>query len=736
MGEVYRAWDARLERDVALKMLAERLSVDQRALSRFRKEARAIAASAHPNILAIYDAELDHPPLFLATELLVGETLRSTIERSRLPWRRAVEIGAAVADGLATAHEAGIIHRDLKPANIFLPSRGGVKILDFGLALFKFGQDTDGGSLTSTLSDVNLMMGTVGYMAPEQIRCEAITAATDVFSFACVLYEMISGRRAFQRSSPASTIIAILNEEPLPVDECVRDIPRDLNRWIHHCLEKDPARRPQSVRDLALILRDLSEDIPDHRRLAGRGRQTEVESLAVMPFFTSSNSPDAEYLADGMTESLINNLAQLSHLRVVARSTVFRHKGKTVDPLELARELNVHAVLTGRIFQRGEILVIGLELVDTRDGSQLWGQQYKRPLTDIFAIEDELSREVSGRLRVQLTAQERVRLSHRHTENTEAYQLYLRGRHAWNKRTIEGMRQSLSYFQQAIETDPSYARAHTGLADCIQMLGIYGDMDCRQARTRAKAAQKMALAIDDSLGEAHASLGFGLLLFDWKFRDAEQALRRAVELNVGYASAHQWLGFVLGMTTRVEEAQRTLKTAQELDPFSASINTSAIWPVYWARRGNEAVEGFRAAVDFHPGYWVAHYYLALAYTMVGAWDRAVASARQAVELGDSPWKYAGAGFVYAKAGLPDLAREVLAQLDERSRQQYVAPFYSAAVHAGLGDTGEVLRLLEQAVAERYWNVAWLHLDLFWDSMRSDPRFQRLQTETIGMPPFA
>jgi serine/threonine-protein kinase len=404
--------------------------------------------------------------------------------------------------------------------------------------------------------------------------------------------------------------------------------------------------------------------------------------------------------------------------------------------MEIGRELNVHAVLTGRIFQRGEILVIGLELVDTRDGSQLWGQQYKRPLMDIFALEDELSREVSGRLRVQLTAKEHVRLTHRYTENAEAYQLYLRGRHAWNKRTIEGMRQSVRYFDQAIETDPSYARAHTGLADSIQMLAIYGDMDCRPARTRAIASQKMALTIDASLGEAHASMGFGLLLFDWKFRDAEQALRRAVELNAGYASAHQWLGFVLGLTDRVDEARNSMKTAQELDPFSASINTSAVWPIYWARRGSEAVEGFRAAVELHPGYWVAHYYLALAYTMVGAWDRAVASARQSVELGDSPWKFSGAGFVYAKAGLHDLATEVLTQLDERGRQRYVPPFYSAVVHAGLGNTSQALRLLAQAVEERNWQVAHLHVDLFWDSMRSDSRFQRLQTETIGLSPFA
>jgi serine/threonine-protein kinase len=403
--------------------------------------------------------------------------------------------------------------------------------------------------------------------------------------------------------------------------------------------------------------------------------------------------------------------------------------------MELGRELKVDAVLTGRIFQRGEILVIGLELGDTRDGSQLWGQQYKRPLIDIFAIEDELSREVSRRLRVQLTAQEQARLSHRYTENAEAYQLYLRGRHGWNKRTIEGMRQSVSYFEQAIETDPSYARAHTGLADSLQMLGIYGDMDCRQARTKAKAAQKMALEIDDALGEAHASLGLGLLLFDWKFGEAERALRRAVELNAGYASAHQWLGFVLGLTARFEDGQSSLKAAQELDPFSASINTTSVWPLYWARRGNEAVEGFQAAVELHPAYWVAHYYLALAYAMVGTWDKAIASARQAVELGDSPWRFAGAGFVYAKAGLHDLAREVLTQLDERSRQRYVSPFYSAAVHAGLGDTGEALRLLEQAVAQRDWHIAWLHVDLFWDSMRSDSRFQRLQTDTIGLPPF-
>ena len=579
MGDVYRAWDSRLERDVAVKLLREDLPIDDRALSRFRTEARAIAASAHANIVAIYDAELEHPPLFLVTELLQGETLRPLIERCPLPWRRAVEIAASVADGLAAAHETGIIHRDLKPENIFLTSRGIVKILDFGLAQFKFGKSDRSGPLASTVSAVNLITGTIGYMAPEQVRGEAVTAASDVFSLACVVYEMVSGRRAFLRSTPASTLIAILNDEPRSVEEYDQSIPPELNRWIRRCLEKDPSRQPQSAIDLALILRDLTGEKPGSGRPGERGSDAEIGSIAVLPFFTSSNSPDAEYLADGITESLINTFAQLAGLRVVARSTVFRHKGKDVDPIQVGRDLNVQVVLTGRIFQRGEILVIGAELVNVRDGSQLWGQQYKRQLTDIFAIEDELSCAISGRLRAHFTAQEQVRVARRYTEDAKAYQLYLRGRHAWNKRTIEGMRQALSYFDQAIETDPSYARAYTGLADCIQMLGIYGDMDCLPARVRAKAAQEMALQIDDALGEAYASSGFGLLLFDWRFREAEEALRRAVKLNVGYASAHQWLGFVLGMTGRFEELYKSLKIAQELDPFSQHKHKRCMAPI-------------------------------------------------------------------------------------------------------------------------------------------------------------
>jgi len=725
MGEVYRAHDARLERDVAIKTLPERLASDPQALSRFEKEAKAIAALSHANILAIYDAELTKPPLFLVTELLEGETLHQRIMESALPWRRAVEIGALVTEGLAAAHAKGIVHRDLKPANIFLTKDGRVKILDFGLARFKAPLDVEVGTLAPTLTDAVVVMGTVGYMSPEQARCDSIGTASDLFSLGCVLYEMVTGRRAFHRSSPVSTIAAILNDEPLPVTEFVKGIPSELERWILHCLRKDPEQRPQSARDLSMILRDLLTEPDWSGRSVSRGTGPTIDSLAVLPFVTTSSSPDADYLGDGITESLINSFGQLRRLKVMARSTVFRHKGKDIDPLQVGRDLGVKAVLTGRISQRGEILAIGAELVDVNSGSQLWGQQYKRQLTDIFVIQDEISTEISKCLRVQFTGEEHQRLTKHYTENPEAYELYLKGRYAWNKRTLEAMRKALGYFEQAVESDPSYARAHTGMADCCAMLSIYGELAPRQAFTQAKAAQAHALEIDPALGEAHASRGFTLLLFDWHAVQAEERLRHSLELNPGYASAHQWLAFVLGLTGRIAESKAEMKVAQQLDPFSASVNTTAIWPSYWAHRFDEAIEGFRAAAELHPNYWIAHYYLGLSYAHRGDLARATTALREAEAVGDSLWRYAGLGYVYGKAGQPVQAREILAKLDGLSRQQYVPAPVRAAICAGLGEEDQAFEWLERAVEERDWQVAWLTVDPFWDSMRSDPRFNRL-----------
>lgn len=728
MGEVYRAKDTRLGREVAVKVLAERLVFDSAALTRFRMEARSIAALSHPNVLSIYDVELEHAPFFLVTELLEGETVRQRIQRSRMPWRVAVEIGTAVAEGLTEAHAVGILHRDLKPENIFLTKRGGVKILDFGLARFQRGLGNRSSSLASNVSPPGWVMGTLGYLAPEQARGEAVTPSSDIFSLGCVLFEMVSGHKAFRGSTSALTLLATLNDEPARLASYVDNIPPELDRWVHHCLKKDPDARPQSARDLGLILRDLLDERLGDKRGGIAGPRHEFDSLAVLPFVTSNSSPDAEYLADGITEALINNFAQLSQLRVIARSTVFRHKGRDVDPMHVGRALGVPAVLTGRIFQRGDVLVIAAELMDVRNGLQLWGNQYKRQLIDIFAIEEEISREISDRLRVRFAPEEESRLTRRYTDNPEAYQLYLKGRFYWNKRTLESMRQALGYFEQAVASDPSYARAYTGLADCISMLSIYGDLDARQAETRATVAQELALQIDPGLGEAYASRGFTLLLFDWRFPDAESAFRKALELNPGYASAHQWLGFLLGLTGRLDESLAAMETAQRLDPFSASISTSAVWPAYWAHLFDEAIERFRAAAALHPGYWVAHYFLGLAYAQKGEYGRALLALRHAADIGDTPWRYSGLGFAYARAGQPDEARKVLAKLHEINQVQYVPPIYSAAVHAGLGETDQAIQRLRAAIAEHNWQVAWLAVDPIWDTIRSDSRFHALQLE--------
>lgn len=728
MGEIYRAWDTRLEREVAIKVLAERLVCDARSLARFQTEAKAIAALSHPNILSIYDAELEHPPLFLVTELLQGETLRQYIDRSAIPWRRAVQIGCEIAEGLAVAHDAGVIHLDLKPENIFVTARGSVKILDFGLARLKPMFQDKGDSLAPTASKAESFFGTIGYLAPEQARGEKVTAATDIFSFGCVLYEMICGCRAFHGPNAVATLSAVLNDDPRSLGELVPDIPSELDRWISRCMRKDSDARPQSVRDVALVLRDLIGE--PRRKYSSAG--AEFESLAVLPFFTSASSPDAEYLADGIAESLINHFAQLPHLKVIARSTVFRHKQKDMDPIEVGRTLGVSAVLAGRVFQRGDVLLIAAELINVRDGLQLWGQQFKRQLIDIFAIEEEISRDISERLRVRFVPGQSG-MGKRYTENPEAYQLYMKGRFSWNKRTIEGMRQALTRFEQAVETDPSYARAYAGLADCTSMLAIYGALDPVMANWRAKAAQEMALQSDPELSEGHASRGFSLLLFDWDVHAAERELREALKLNSGYASAHQWLGFALGMTGRLAEARAAMKIAQQLDPFSASINTTAVWPVYWAHLFDDAIEGFRTAIELHPGYWLAHYYLGLTYAHKGEFGPAILALRHAEEIGDSPWRYAGLGYVYGMAGERQRADALLQKLVELGKQQYVPAIYSAAIYVGLGECDRAFEWLRRAAEGRDWLIAWLPVDPLWDALRSDSRLCALQTE-FGLKP--
>ncbi len=752
MGEVYRAHDSRLDREVAVKVLPPHLAGDPRALARFEREAKAVAALSHPNILAIYDVGTDQGISFVVTELLEGETLRSRLGRSAVGWGRAAEIGAAVADGLAAAHAKGIIHRDLKPENIFLTADGRVKILDFGLARRR----ADAGSQDQTQTEPGTVMGTIGYMSPEQVRGEPVDAPGDLFSLGCVLYEMVAGQRAFARPTAPETLVAILNADPPPLAASGRQIPPEMDRLIARCLEKNPGERQQSARDLAFALRESTGSgsrpaglpaapPPGSRKhrvyamgmiaaialglalyllLGGRGKA--IDTLAVLPFANAGNDPNTEYLSDGITDSITNNLAQLPGLRVTARSMVFGYKGKPVNPQQAGRDLKVRAVLTGSVAQRGDLLIIRTELVDVADASQLWGEQYQRKLADILAIEAEISKEISQKLRLKLTGEDRSRLAKRPTRNTEAYQLYLQGRYYWNKITAEGLKKAADSFQQAIDKDPSYAQAYSGLADSYNMLGLLFAPP-KEMFPKAKAAALRALALDDTIAEAHTSLGVVRYYFEWDWPGAETEFKRAIELDPGYALGHYYYGHFLGAMGRIAEGMPETRRAQALDPLALQIHANVGIQLYFARQFDQSIEWSRKTLELDPNHRPALMYLGMAYLEKAMYSEAIEALRKG---GGSPHRL---GLAYARAGRTAEARKIVEELEDRAKTTYISPSAMADIYAALGQNEQAFRWLEKAYEDRNAQLAFLKVDPKVDSLRTDRRFQDL-LRRIGLPP--
>jgi len=589
MGEVYRARDTRLGRDVAVKVLPAAFSVDPDRLRRFQQEARAASALNHPNILTIYDVGEQEGSPYVVSELLEGETLRERLAGAALPVRKAMDYGIQIAEGLAAAHEKGIVHRDLKPENLFVTKDGRVKILDFGLA--KLTRPEASGPLTEAPTatagtEPGLVMGTVGYMSPEQVRGQAADHRSDIFAFGAILYEMLAGRRAFGGASAADTMSAILKEEPgfAPTHP---DASPALEQIVRRCLEKSPGERFQSARDLAFALNNLS--VPGAPsvsprvsvrwgRLAlwavvcvgavllvlfyGRGRKP-IDSLAVLPFVNASADPETEYLGDGITESLINSLSRLPNLRVISRASVFRYKGKDQDPGAVARELGVRAVVTGRVTQRGDMLSIGTELVDTRDNRQLWGERYNRKFADVLAVQEEIAKQISENLRLRLTGEEQTRLAKRATANPAAYQAYLKGFHHTRQFTKEGIEKGMEYFRQALALDPKYAPAYAGLAYSYEWLCDWYAAPKEVVPAAMEAARK-ALELDPSLAEAHWILAWAKFTYDYDWTGAEQEFRRAIELNPADSVARSWYGLCLGALGRFEPGLQEIKRALEL----------------------------------------------------------------------------------------------------------------------------------------------------------------------------
>jgi serine/threonine protein kinase/Flp pilus assembly protein TadD len=751
MGEVYRAKDSRLGRDVAIKVLPEQLSQNPQALARFEREARAVAALSHPGILAIHDFGTDQGITYAVTELLEGETLRKRLDGSAFPWRKAVEAGVAIAEGLSAAHSKGIIHRDLKPENIFLTSDGRVKILDFGLA--RWTPATERETLAPTQTEPGTVMGTLGYMSPEQIRGVQVTAASDIFSFGCTLYEMLSGQRAFTRPSAGETLAATLKDDPAPLGALGKQIPADLERVTGHCLEKNPGERFHSTHDLALALKAIlrgSEASPSSESAsrtffrrpvwlatavavfliglflywfmtrANSGRN--IDSLAVLPFTNASGDQDAEYLCDGLTESLIYSLSQLPQLAVKSRSAVFRYKARDISPQAAGRDLKVRAVVMGRLVQRGENLSISAELVDTDSNRSLWGQHYNRKMADVLTLQEEIAKEVSHRVRSKLTGEQQERLTRRHTENTEAYRLYLKGRYYWYKRTEEGVRKGIEYFKEAIAKDPGYALAYAGLADCW----ILGDITVppTEAAAHARAAALKAVELDETLPEAHISLFLYRFVHERDWLSAESEARKAIAHDPNNADAHLWYSIFLTRLGRLEEAQAEINRALELDPLSPRINYSLGSGLYWAGRLDQAIEQYQKMLDMDPNSEAAHSGLGLVYARKGKHAEAIAEMRKALDLspGDTN-AIAALGYAYGAAGDRREAQKVIDHLRELARRRYVSSHHVALIYAGLGARDEALRWLEKSYEERSQWLCHMKGEPRLEGLRSDPRFK-------------
>jgi serine/threonine protein kinase/Tfp pilus assembly protein PilF len=771
MGVVYKAHDSRLDRALALKLLPEKLAQQPQALERFRREARAASALNHPGICTIYDIGEEDGRAFIAMEFIDGETLRAHIHGQALGLEETLKLGIEIAEALDAAHTEGIIHRDIKPANIFVTKRGQVKVLDFGLAKLVpkgvAGGDGDvAGESSDSTSIVGIISGTPSYMSPEQIRGDDLDARTDIFSLGLVLYEMATGRQAFGGGTGGAIIEAVLTRPPVSVRTINPGTPPRLEEIIDKTLQKDRDQRYQRAADVLADLQQLKRDTETGQRavegntesvlalnpdpLSATGKQESrtstgqtgtrparvskvVGSLAVLPFENVSRDPENEYLSDGIPGSLINILATVPRLRVIAQSTVVRYKGRTIDPQAVGRELNVQAVLTGKMMQSGSSLRIGTELVDVATGSQLWGAQFDRKAGDIFAIQDEMSSEISEKLRLQLSRSEKKRLVKRHTEDADAYRLYLQGRHHWNRWTEDGFYKAIGYFGQAIEKDPSYALAYTGLAESYVLLGWNSYLPAKDAFPRGKAAAMTALQLDPDLGEAHTPLAAALWLYDWKWQDAESEFNRSLELSPAYPTANHWYAEYVMTMGRQAEAIARMKNSQELDPLSLIISVAIGWACYMARRYDDAVEQLLRTVDLDPNYPITYWILGLLYRKTGRYDLAISAGEKGVELsGGSPMMRAALAHTYGESGRAAEARQVLSDLTELGKHRYVAPHFCAGIYIGVGEYDRALECLEKSYQEHCHWLIYLHIDPSMDALRGSPRFQEL-AKRVGLP---
>jgi serine/threonine-protein kinase len=713
MGVVYEAKDPRLKRTVAIKLLPPDLTKDDTAKQRFLQEAQAASALDHPNICTIFEInETDDGQLYLVMAHYEGETLKERIARGPLVLDDALDIATQVGQGLAEAHGAGIVHRDIKPANLLVTKTGVVKILDFGLAKLA---GSEGVTQTGTT------VGTVAYMSPEQARGQEVDHRADIWSLGVVLYEMLAGTPPFQGENLLSLADAIRSSDPEPVS----GESSSLNPTLSRAMNKDVGQRYQTVAELLSDLR-TPQSGSDPATVATPA-QADVPSIAVLPFVNMSADPEQEYFCDGLAEELIDALARLKGLRVVARTSAFQFKGQAPDLRQVGEQLNVKTVLVGSVRKAGHRLRINTQLINTTDGYHLWSDRYDRDMDDIFLVQDEMASAIVSELKVRLLAGEEARLIRPSTVDVEAYHLYLKGRHRLNIRTEEALNHAVVLFEDAIARDPGYAGAYAGLADGLMLLGPAGyGSKYVDVLARARTAALKAIELDDQLAEAHEALGFLRFRVDWDWTDAERELRRAIELNAGSASAHHRLALTLIAQGRSGDAVGAISRAIELDPLALVYNTAKGRILSFARRHEEAIVQLRHTLELDSNFTQVHFDLGASYAYTGRFDEAIAEFEKGLTLaGRRTLMVSVLGHIYGVAGRRSEAQAVLEELQKLAQTRDVPAFYFALVHVGLGDMSAALAALEHAYEQRTGAMVYLSVEPDWDTLRSDPRFQAL-----------
>ncbi len=721
MGEVYKARDTRLGRDVAIKVLPAAFASDTDKLQRFEQEARTTGALNHPNILTIHDVGSVNGSPYLVSELLEGETLREGL-RGLLPIRKAIDYALEITRGLTAAHAKGIVHRDLKPTNIFITTTGNLKILDFGLAKLIQPQHIAESPATLSLeTQPGLVMGTVGYMAPEQVRGESVDTRADIFSFGCVLFEMLYGERPFARATAIETLAAILHDSPSAPSRRRRELPPGFDRVVARCLEKDPAARFQSVQDLEFALVALSPS-----RASGIVRPR-AASVAVLPFVNLSADSENEFFADGITQDVIAHLAKIRSLKVISRTSVMAFKKSGLSLREIGEKLGAATLLEGSVRRASNRVRIVAQLVDAATDEHIWADTYDRDLTDIFAIQTDVALNIANVLRAELSKDERTRVRRKPTYNLEAYELYLRGRDRFYRYNEEGFRCSLIDFDAATRLDPDFALAWTGIAEthtesCIQGF-VSGSPEPTISLARTAAAR--ALEIDDELAEAHGISGFIRFVFDFDWAGAEREFRRAIELSPGSAEVRLHYSWLCGSLERYDDALREVRCARELDPIMVESDVATI--LLRAGRIEEGLEEARRSVRDEPGAAPrCHSNLGWALLFHGDNAAGVASLERATALAPGSTLFLSQlGQAYALTGNFDRARQILEQLGDRATREFVSPYHFAYLHTGLGEADAAIDWLERAFERRSGAIYGIKGSFLFRNLRGHPRFESL-----------